>query len=108
MNVNDGREDEPNPETVDTEPTPQSVARRAEERAARRRAADAVNEPILANALYRAKDVQKRLELGTWSWRKLRRDGLQTVKKAGRSFVLGSEIIRHFEASQRENAGPDR
>jgi hypothetical protein len=71
------------------------------------KAADAVNAPIVAGEMYRSKDAQARLGIKSWGWRQLKRKGLKTIKVANRSYALGSEIIRHFEAMQ-ENAGNDR
>ncbi len=54
--------------------------------------------PIVSGGVYRAADVREALQLGTWAWRRLKRQGLVTKTVGGRSFALGSDVVRFFEA----------
>jgi hypothetical protein len=48
--------------------------------------------------LYTVEEARRRLRLGEWSWRKMRRDGLYVLRSGGRSFVSGKAIIAYLEA----------
>lgn len=52
---------------------------------------------IEPGCLLTAEEARKRLGLGAWAWRQLRRAGLRMVRVSGRSFVLSDDLIRHFQ-----------
>lgn len=52
---------------------------------------------ISSGVLYTAAEVQRRLLLGTWSWRQVRRQGLIVHRVGGRAYVLGDDLIAFFK-----------
>jgi hypothetical protein len=59
---------------------------------------------IEPTVLYRADEAQRRLRLGAWAWRQMRRDGLAVLRVNGRAFVMGSALIEFIERKGREGA----
>ncbi|MGC3967579.1 MAG: hypothetical protein QM775_09480 [Pirellulales bacterium] len=53
---------------------------------------------IAAGELYTAAEAKRRLGLGDWAWRKLRRLGLSVIYVSGRAYVLGDDLIEFFRA----------
>ena len=51
---------------------------------------------IRPGCLLTADEARRRLGLGTWAWRSLRRQGLLTVRVAGRAYVMSDAIIKFF------------
>ena len=51
-------------------------------------------EVIDRDALYTSREARKRLRLGDATWRKMKRNGLQTTRLGKVVVVLGAEIIR--------------
>ena len=51
---------------------------------------------ISPGCLYTATEARKRLGMGAWAWRKLRRGGLPVIYVGGKSFVLGDDVIAFF------------
>ena len=56
--------------------------------------------------LYLSAELRKRLHLGDWAWRKMRRGGLQTVRVGRQAFVLGDDVIAFFQNEARSAGGP--
>jgi hypothetical protein len=44
-------------------------------------------------ALLTAEEAKRRLGIGDWAWRKMRRDGLRVLRVSGRAFVLTDDLI---------------
>ncbi len=60
---------------------------------------------IEAGQLYLAAEAQARLKLGAWGWRQMRCAGLPIIYQGRRAYVLGDDIIRHFQS---QRSGGDR
>ena len=52
--------------------------------------------------LYTAEEARRRLRLGEWAWRQMRRDGLIVLRVAGRAFVHGRDLISYVETKGSE------
>ena len=58
---------------------------------------------IPAGAILRVDEAKKRLQLGEWAWRRLRRDGLRIIRVGGRAFVLADDLIEFFQGRTEQN-----
>jgi hypothetical protein len=56
---------------------------------------------IDAQSLYTVEEARRRLRLGEWAWRQMRRDGLVVLRVAGRAFVTGQQLISYIESKGR-------
>ena len=56
---------------------------------------------IEPQALYTADEARRRLRIGAWAWRKMRRDGLNVIRVSGRAYVRGFCLIEFLESAGR-------
>lgn len=57
--------------------------------------------------LYLADEVRRRLQLGDWAWRQVRRQGLRVTRQGRNAYVLGDDLIAFFrDKSGRANDVP--
>jgi hypothetical protein len=50
-----------------------------------------------------ASEVRRRLHLGEWAWRQMRRRGLHVVRFGRQAYVLGDDLIAFFRDEARAN-----
>ena len=79
--------------------------KRGRPRGAESAAGDALG-PIRSDELYPLRELCRRLGLGTKGWRTLRNSGVPVRIVGKQRFVLGSELLRHFEALPVDEAIP--
>lgn len=62
------------------------------------------NDPysVEPRVLYLAAEIRRRLHLGDWAWRKLRRRGLPIIRFGRQAYVLGDDVIATFQSLHRE------
>ena len=51
---------------------------------------------IEPGSLYLVDEVRRRLKLGDWAWRKMRRAGLPIVRQGKRAYVFGDDLLAFF------------
>ena len=51
--------------------------------------------------LYLAADVRSRLRIGDWSWRRMRREGLEVIYVGQRAFILGDDLLDYFKRKKK-------
>lgn len=56
---------------------------------------------IEADCLYTQSEVQARLKLGDAAIRSARKNGLKVGKIGSRNYILGKDLLDHFEASSK-------
>jgi hypothetical protein len=56
---------------------------------------------IEPQCLYTVEEARRRLRLGDWAWRQMRRDGLVVLRVAGRAYVRGNDVISYVETKGR-------
>lgn len=61
---------------------------------------DGVIEP---GRLYLATEARRRLKIGEWGWRKMRRAGLRVIYQGKRAYVLGDDLLTFFRESGSNN-----
>lgn len=49
--------------------------------------------------LYTLAEAQQRSGLGEWAFRQARRKGLKVIRRHGRAFVSGAELVRYLSES---------
>lgn len=49
--------------------------------------------------LYLAEEAKRRLKIGEWGWRKMRRGGLRIIYQNKRAYVLGDDLLAFFDES---------
>ncbi len=56
---------------------------------------------IVPGSLLTAEEAKRRLGLGDWAWRTMRRQGLCVVRMSGKTFVLADDLIQ-FAKTKKE------
>jgi hypothetical protein len=51
--------------------------------------------------LYLAEEARRRLRLGDWSWRRMRRDGLPVIYYGQRAFIFGDDLLDYFKRKKK-------
>lgn len=60
---------------------------------------------IEPGVFYLADEARRRLKVGEWGWRKMRRAGLKVVRLGKRSYVFGDDLLSFFTAIKDQQAG---
>ncbi len=55
--------------------------------------------------LYLADEAKRRLRIGEWGWRKMRRAGLRVIYQNNRAYVMGDDLIAFFQRASDKNGG---
>jgi len=54
--------------------------------------------------LYLAAEARSRLRIGDWSWRRMRREGLEVIYVGQRAFVFGDDLLSFFASFKKPSA----
>jgi hypothetical protein len=51
---------------------------------------------IEPGVLYLASEARRRLRIGDWAWREMRRDGLNVIYRGKQAYVFGDDVLAFF------------
>jgi len=54
---------------------------------------------------YLASEARRRLHLGEWAWRRMRRKGLRIYRSGRQAFVCGRDLIEILQSESRADGG---
>lgn len=59
---------------------------------------------IPPGALLTAVEAKRRLRLGDWAWRRMRRAGLPVVYIGNKSYILSDDLVSFFEQQKNDSS----